>query len=93
MYVDTSFHLSVQLLAERLKRIRRQTYPPELRRHRLYLELIPPTISVATLPDCRSFGVTTGFKTLFVREHGDDLSTPTSTSCWPLVLSTCYWML
>ena len=76
MYVDVVTYL-FNFLAERLKHAHDSSISARaLRLRRLYLELIPPAISVATLLIVTVLTLQQAFKYLFARENGDDVQAP-----------------
>jgi hypothetical protein len=76
MYVDVVTYL-FNFLAERLKHAHDSSISARaLRLRRLYLELIPPAVSVVTLLIVTVLALQQAFKSLFARESGDDAQAP-----------------
>jgi hypothetical protein len=76
MYVDVVTYM-FNFLAERLKHAHDSSISARaLRLRRLYLELIPPTISVVTLLIVTVLALQKAFKSIFARENGDDAQAP-----------------
>jgi hypothetical protein len=76
MYVDVVTYL-FNFLAERLKHAHDSSISARaLRLRRLYLELIPPTLSVVTLLIVTVLALRQAFKSLFARKNGDNDDAP-----------------
>jgi hypothetical protein len=76
MYVDVVTYL-FNFLAERLKHAHDKNISARaLRLRRLYLELIPPTISVVTLLIVTLLTLREAFASLFARNNGDNEDAP-----------------